>query len=111
MGNEGARKLALSTLRFEQYTPLDSSLPLRMTPFFQLPTAYYLPPTAHAPKRSDPKGATPRPHTPLDSSLSLRMTPPFLLSTVHLPTKILTTNHQPLATLLYFSHGIHRNGA
>ena len=63
MGNEGARKLALSTLRFEQYTPLDSSLPLRMTHSFQLPTAYCLPPTAHAPKRSDPKGATPRPHT------------------------------------------------
>jgi len=53
MGNEGARKLALSTLRFEQYTPLDPSL-------------------------------------------SLRMTPSFLLPTVHLPTKILTTNHQPL---------------
>ena len=68
MGNEGARKLALITLRFEQYTPLDPSL-------------------------------------------SLRMTPSFLLPTVHLPTKILTTNHQPLTTLLYFNHGIHRNGA
>ena len=82
MRNEDARKLALSTLRFEQY-----------------------------PKAQRHEVPSPYPIPSLDPSLSLRMTPPFLLSAVHLPTKILTTNHQPRTTLLYFSHGIHRNGA
>ncbi len=59
MGNEGARKLALSTLRFEQYTPLDSSLPLRMTPSFQLPTAYRPLPTPQS--VATPKGQRPDP--------------------------------------------------